>query len=263
MTILLTPFTHEPLCHGNTWKVQDEDQLAEQIASVALGQARHVQRILAGALLAPAPTTKNAANNAITLLTAKEGQDPWHRDGWLFQVISWIAANLASPNAVIRSPHMILAHKGFDGLQLDLDSITGAVTSVIIFEDKATDNPRETIRKDVWGDFQELEEGGRENVLIAEVSGLLQTVKNIDADMAIQNVIWKQARNYRVCITVGDSHATEAGRRRLFRDYDTVATGSAKRRRGETFYVKELRPWMEGLAMKSIAAVQAKVNAGV
>lgn len=262
MSIILTPFEHGALCHGSTWTVEDEDVLADQIARIALGQSRHVQRILAGANFGPSPTTANAASGAIDLLTAA-GEDPWHRDGWMFQAMSWIAAHGATPGGIIRSPHMILAHKGFDGLQLELDNNTGAVIAAIIFEDKATDNPRDTIRDDVWPEFAKLEAGDRENVLTAEVSALLQTQADIDPDIAIQNVIWKQARHYRISITIGETHSNEAGRLRLFRDYDTVAGGAVKRRRGETFYVQNLRQWMDGLAKKSIVAVQAKAMVDV
>jgi hypothetical protein len=48
MTISLTPFDCGELCHGNTWSVEDEGVLADQIARVAVGQARHVAKILAG-----------------------------------------------------------------------------------------------------------------------------------------------------------------------------------------------------------------------
>jgi hypothetical protein len=262
MSITLTPFEHGELCHGSTWTVEDEDVLADQIARIALGQSRHVQKVLAGANLGPAPTTADAAAGAITLLTVA-GEDPWHRDGWIFQAMSWIAANRATPGGIIRSPHMILAHKGFDGLQLELDQDTGAVVAAVIFEDKATDNPRDTIRDDVWPEFSKLEAGERENVLTAEVVALLQTQPGIDPDIAIQNIIWKEARCYCISITVGDTHANDAGRLRLFRDYDTIAAGAVKGRRGETFCIHDLRRWMNKLAQKAIVAVKANMVAHV
>ena len=61
--------------------------------------------------------------------------------------MSWIVASQANPSALIRAPHMILAHKGFDGLLLELDAATSVVTAAVIFEDKATSNPRQTITK--------------------------------------------------------------------------------------------------------------------
>lgn len=261
MSINLTPFSHESLCHGNTWAVADELVLAQQIARVALGQSRHVQKILAGASLGAPPTTSNAAAGAIELLTVAKGEDPWHRDGWIFQVLSWVAAHRAAPGGIIRAPHMILAHKGFDGLQLEVEK--EKVTAAIIFEDKATDNARSTIRDDVWPEFTAMEAGDRENVLTAEVTALLATQPNIDPDIAIENVIWKNVRQYRISITVGDSHSDEAGRRRLFKGYDKIAAGENQRRRGETLHVRNLRKWMQGLADQAIAAVHAGVTKNV
>jgi hypothetical protein len=70
---------------------------------------------------------------AIRLLAVPAGSDPRHRDGWMFQTISWLAANRANPTAAIRAPHMILAHKGFDGLQIEIDVSSGLVTAAVIF----------------------------------------------------------------------------------------------------------------------------------
>jgi hypothetical protein len=112
MPIKLTPFDHKPLCYGYMWAINDEDRLAEQIAYIALGQSSHVQKILADANFIPRTPSTNAAEDAIKLLTVNSGDDPWHRDGWIFQAISWIAANKAVSNGLIRSPQMILAHKG-------------------------------------------------------------------------------------------------------------------------------------------------------
>jgi hypothetical protein len=259
MPIILTPFTHGKLVQGNTWTVVDEDELARHIARVALGQSRHVQKILMGSALTLQPTTtRNAADCAIELLTV-QGSDPSHRDGWMFQVISWVAAYKASPNGIIRAPHMIAADKGFDGLQLELDAAK-KVSAAIIFEDKATINPRETIRGDVWPEFTAFETGKSENVLTAEVSALLSTQPGIDPDIAIQNIIWKSARRYRISITVGDQHRDEEGRRQLFKGFDNVVGGKLNKRQGETIYLPTLRQWMQSVAKKAIAEIKLKAK---
>jgi hypothetical protein len=254
MPISLTPYAQGDLCHGSTWKVPDEDQLADYVARIAIGQSRHVERILAGLSLGAPSTSQAAAKGARALLTVK-GDDPWHRDGWLFQAMSWVAANCAAPGGVIRAPHMILAHKGFDGLQLEIDAAGSIVTAAVIFEDKATDNPRDTVRDKIWPDFRGLESGAEEHVLTAEVTSLLRTVPGLDADAAVETIIWKDVRRYRVAITVGDTHGSVSGRAQLFAGYDEVAPGDNVRRRGETFQVSTLRPWMQNLAERSIAFV--------
>jgi hypothetical protein len=255
MPIVLTPFAIGSLCQGNTWAIPNAVELADQIARVAMGQSRHVEKILAGTSLKFPASSPGAKKAAIKLLTAAD--DPWHRDGWMFQVMSWIAAHTSDPSGIIRPPHMIPAHKGFDGLQLEVDSATGTVTAVVIFEDKATDRPRETIRNEVWETFKKLEEGEEDNLLTAEVGALLQTQPQLDPAIAIENIIWKQARHYRVCITVGRTHSTEAGRSSLFQGYDLVAAGQVERRRGETFHVENLRGWMQELADSAIASIFA------
>jgi hypothetical protein len=263
MPVVLTPFTHGTLCHGWAWTIDDVPELAQYVARVAMGQSRHVAKVLAGANVAPPPTSESVRAAAISLLTVSAGSDPWHRDGWIFQTISWLAANRANPSAVIRGPHMILAHKGFDGLQLEIDASSGFVTAAVIFEDKATDNPRDTIRDEVWPDFKLLEAGERENVLSADVSALLITRPDIDADRAIENIIWKQIRRYRVSITVGAIHASPEGRQRLFRGFDDIASGDVQRRRGEVLYIEQLRPWMASLATAAIGAINAMALANV
>ncbi len=259
MPIQLTPFDHKPLCYGYTWAINDETLLAEQIAYIALGQARHVQKILNEANIVSPKITANAATAAINLLTAiNAGKAAEHRDGWMFQAMSWIAANKTMGNGLIRPPHMIRAHKGFDGLQLQLDN-TNNVIAVIIFEDKATNNPRNKIQQQVWPEFLNFESGERENELMPEITSILQTKHDIDVDAAIETIIWKNVRHYRVSVTIGDTHADNVGRQNLFKDYDLNVTGADEKRRAETFYVANLRDWMEQLAQKAIASIQSKV----
>lgn len=260
MPIQLTPFDHKPVCYGYTWTINNEDRLAEQIACIALGQSFHVQKILTGANLVPRTPNANAAKDAIKLLTANSNieTEVYHRDGWMFQAMSWIAANKAMPNGLIATPHMIRAQKGFDGLQLKLDDAKNVVAA-IIFEDKATDNARAYIRDEVLPGFLKLESGERENEIIAEITGILRTQPAIDPDIAIETIIWKDVRHYRISITIGDTHANDAGRKRLFKDYDLKITGVDEKRRGETFLVNNLRDWMEQLAQKAIASIQSKV----
>lgn len=257
MPVQLTPIVYKSLVHGYTWKVSDENRLAELIAHVALGQARHVSKILLNVGAAALPTSMDEAWSAAEqMLTVPVGADPWHRDGWMFQVMSWLSALKAGTDSLINTPQMIFAQKGFDGVQLDFDP-AGAISAVVIFEDKATDNPRKTIHDEVWPEFEEYERGGDANVLVAEVIGLLEKRQGIDVDDVVRRVIWKDARHFRVSITVGDSHATDAGRGRLFKDYDKKIPGDVKRRRGETFYVDDLRAWMDRIASKGLAHIAA------
>lgn len=161
MTLTLVPIDHGELCHGWAWTIDDEDVLAERVARIVLGQYRHVAKILSGAGVPGPAANAEQANAALKQLTLAEGEDPWHRDGWLFQAISWIAAHQQPSASLTRMPHIRKADKGFDGMQLELNEAGTSVTSVVVFEDKATDKARDTIRDDVWPGIVALEKGER------------------------------------------------------------------------------------------------------
>lgn len=234
--------------------------LADRVARLALGQARHVASILAGIDKTPPATRADAAKGAIKLLTVPVGKPPYHRDGWVFQAISWIAAHRGDTGAVIRAPHMIHAHKGFDGFQLKLEDTGKNVTAVVIFEDKATENPRSKITGDVWKGIRDLEAGGRMNELIPETGGLLEAHQRcfpeLDIDSAIERIAWEDARHFRVAVTVDTSHDIDDARAALFKGFDEVAPGQAARRQAETMAIPKLRDWMGAFSSKVIQQIE-------
>jgi hypothetical protein len=116
MPLTLTPLCKNTISQGYSWTVDDEPALARLIAHVALGQSRKIVHVLNSLDEEPKKAPKSAIRSARKLLKAKGKEDAYHRDGWMFQVISWIAAHLEEPDRLIRAPHMIWAHKGLDGL---------------------------------------------------------------------------------------------------------------------------------------------------
>jgi hypothetical protein len=241
---------------GADWSITDEDQLAKLVAKVALGQARHVAKILQETDCIDYAPSPSAVDGAIRLLTAADPEKPWHRDGWLFQVLAWIAAHLQSPDTLKAAPHMIHAHKGFDGVHLKLDISNGTVISVVICEQKATGNPRNLITSQVWPEFQSLETGRRDNELVAEVATILERNGHVDVDQAVSTIIWQNSRSYCVAITVGDDEHSDKGRNALFKGYKKVVPArDLVCRRAETLYQPDLRKWMNNLAERAIKAV--------
>ena len=109
-----------------------------------------------------------------------------------------------------------------------------------------------------------LEQGERTNELCQEVSSLLEaqlkTFPNLDVDAAVQQIVWKETRRYRVAITVDKPHLTAKQRTRLFKDYDTYAPGDIARRGAETMCLPDLRPWMQTFADKVIAKIKASAR---
>ena len=246
---------------GSDWSITDEDELAKLVARVALGQSRYALKILQETGCQAYAPTDSALDGAIKLLSPGK-KDPYHRDGWVFQVISWIAAHLQNPESLKSSPHMIHAHKGFDGLHVCLDESNEDVVSIIICEEKATEGPRGKITTQVWPEFSSLETGDRDNELVSEVTGLLAQSQHSDPERAVHEIMWKQKRAYRLSITIGDDSNSEAGRQAVFKGYESIVLGSdVVRRRAETFHRKNLRVWMERFSSKTIL-VAREMEAG-
>jgi len=230
-----------------------------------MGQYRHVSQILDGLNVgAPKGSTAHAENAIQKMQVAKNG-DPWQRDGWIFQIISWIAAGQQTAGkAILKPPHIFHAHKGFDGLQLEISDDGQSVIAIVIFEDKATDYPRDTIRDDVWPGIVGLEAGERVADLTHEATSMLEAQQHIYPDMdiegAVDRILWQEARRYRVSITTGGTHKEEKARAGLFANYDTTASGELLRRQAETMHFEDLRAWMADFADRVISKLHELGN---
>lgn len=255
MVLKMTPVLKNGLCHGHSWEIVDRESLVYYLALAALGRSRHAHKILAGD--AQLQVKNRSFDSAIRKFALTAGNDPFHRDGWMFQVISWLAANHAHPGTFISAPHIIRADKGLDGLLLELNSGASEIAAAVVFEDKATTNPRDTIRDDVWPELMSFEDGERDDILTDGISALLQTTTNLDSEEVVNRVIWEKALKYRVSITIGNSHAKADGYARLFDGYDQIISGPDDRRRGEVFYCADMRQWMKDLATDCVAKLDA------
>lgn len=245
-----------PHFKARVWVPRDLDELAQAIADLALGQWRHVERLLQSTNRWEAADADYAIDSAIRSLTVLSGKDPWHRDGWVFQLISWIAAVEANPGPA-RLPQMDQASKGLDGLQLVIGRLSGKVKGAIIFEDKATDSPRDTVRDDVWPSFVKLEAGDRSSALAAEIASLLDRVPNVDPQAAVDRIMRDpKGRAYRVSVTAGNHHAGHESLNGLFKGFETTVVGSRSRRYGNVLEVEDLRPWMSDLCARAIALLE-------
>lgn len=254
MPISFTPIYEKGCWSGSTWTVDDEDALADMIARVALGQSRSVERILQATDALPGDYPTGGFAGAKALLTVEEGADPYHRDGWFFQVISWIAAHRQDADALIRAPQMIKADKGLDGLIVEFDE--NDVARVVICEEKATEHARQKVKGAVWPEFANFETGARDNELVATVTALLERSGDPEPDKTVADILWSDKRAYRVAVTVGEGHSTEAGRKRLFKGYDTIVSGEVDRRRAETLLLDDIRAWINAIATQAAAIVE-------
>ena len=259
MPLSFTPIGEKNRWSGSTWTIDDEEALADMIARVAIGQSRIVERILHATDTLPPGYPKGGFAGARALLSVEAEKDPYHRDGWIFQVIAWIAAHRQFEEALIRAPQMIKADKGLDGLIIEFDNDN--VARVVICEDKATENPRKMVRLKIWPEFGTFETGARDNELVASVTALLERAGDPDPDKIVADILWQDKRAYRAAVTVGDAHASERGRKRLFGDYEAIVAGDLSRRRAETLFLDDVRDWMDALAAKAVAIVDAAEGA--
>ena len=254
MVLKMTSISSQGLCGGNTWEVIDRESLILYLSLAALGRARHVDKIVGGGTQLNIPDRSFAA--AIKKFDLTKDNEPFHRDGWIFQVISWLAAKQTDPGKFLTAPHIMRADKGLDGLLIELDAAGENVIAAVVFEDKATTSPRNTIHTDVWPELQSFEDGDRDDLLTDGISALLQTSPNLNAEEIVNRVLWEKVLHYRVSITIGDSHAKPDGYTRLFDGYDEIIPGPDGRRRGEVFYCEDLRRWMSDLASDCVRKLE-------
>jgi hypothetical protein len=159
-------------------------------------------------------------------------------------VISWIAAKTASSGAtLIRAPHIRAADKGLDGLLIERGEGEAPLWRAVVCEDKATENPRSTVREKVWPEFEEFESGRRDSEINADACALAATLPSIEDRLRLLDDIQYVPLHYRVCVTV----EAEAPSDSLFRGYDEVVAGDdCDRRRAEIMPLNPpLRPWMD------------------
>lgn len=236
---------------GATWVIEDENKLAKLIALVAMGQDLSVEKILRSTGNLPSDYPNNSFASARKFLTVESGNQTDHRDGWLFQTVSWIAAHLTNKESFIQAPQMIHADKGPDGLIVEFGD--EKVASVVICEDKATKNPRKEIRSSVWPLFKKYETGDLNSSLISSVTSLLKGCPSLDPVKVVTNIFWDEQRAYRIAVTIHDKkYSDEDGRRKLFKNYETTVCGDIKRRRVEVVYFDDMRQRLANIADKAV-----------
>lgn len=251
---------------GQIWSVKDLDKLAKLIAVIALGQAQHAARIIQE--LEP----YGPAISDVDLYIGAKGQmrirgdtkkkrevSRYHRDGFLFECISWLTARQqASPRTYFKDPHISSTTQGLDGLSIEMHQEEQRVVGVTVFEDKCTRFPRQKFQQEIMVTFTEHHEGKRSPDLIANAVSLIKDsgLNGTDATNAAAKVLDKQFRTYRAALTVDKTITTTKKRKHLFKGYDELANITKDQRVGATFVVDgDLRDYFQNLADRVIHAL--------
>ena len=243
---------------GHEWSVADMNELACLIAIVLLGQAEHAAEIIATLDPSlPAYTDLNLIDDAKRQMRIKGSTEEkrhaskTHRDGFLFECISWIAARQESDDRTfLKDPHLDPTSHGLDGLIVQLHATDGEIVRSTICEDKCTTHPRTRFRDDVMTTFREHHHGTkRARDLVANATALLRVagLSRTEATRAAAKVTDKSARRYRAALTTGQLGAL--GRARLFKGYDDLDEIDQDQRVGAMLPLTlDLRDWFQALA---------------
>jgi len=238
------------------WSAPQLDQLVSLLAWLVVGHVLHVEQILTGSVSDDPAITERMVDIAKEKLHCADRNtvDKYghavphpcvvHRDGWLFQLISWIVSSKEFPGTIIKTPQPRKTESGFDGLLLKLDGST--ILYVLMVEDKATDDPRNTVRNKVWPEFKSYETGERDPELVAEASVLLRHWPGIDANQVVKAVDWLSKKRYRASVaTTKDNLPAQV---HVFEGYEDTVPGDPQRRLANLLLCANMRDFFEDLS---------------
>jgi len=281
MPIRLEPFASKA-CKFTEWsiKASKRNRLVEIVAYLYLRQEENALRIITALSPIKRASPGKVAANVIRKLTApythdleqlkspeptvrKKAEDKIrtsiiHRDGLLFQHISWIVAKKALPNGIMTSPHVRKADKGFDGFVMELDELQEGIETIILCEDKASEDPRKLITQSVWPEIEAIVDGQRDDEVLAELVTLLKIVPSIDAEDAIGTMFWEEARHFRVCVATSKKNRDKKSGcyTKLMKGFDEKVSGASKKRVGGVLVFDDVREGLAELAEEVIAKVK-------
>jgi hypothetical protein len=256
----------DPDVSGFTWTVADLGVLARLIAIVSLGQAQHAARIITALEPAtPAFSDADLIADAKAQMQVRGGTDDerqasrMHRDGFLFECMSWIVARQsADERTFLKDPHIDATSHGLDGLILQLHPTDPKVRRATICEDKCTANPRRLFQRDVMRTFGEHHGNKRARDLVANAAAIIREsgLNGTDATKAAARVLNRSVRSYRAALTTGVLN--EHRRARLFRGFTALDGIEPAQRIGATFEIDgDLRTWFQALADAVVAKLDA------
>jgi len=135
-------------CRGITFEVTDIDAVAKTIALVLIQEYDLARKLVIGTdhLTDVISLEKDDIEDIIQ--RRLHPKDVYHRDGFMFQLMMWLAAHLDLQDGdLVALPHSQGSAKGQDSIVVHRS--VDAVVGLTICEDKATENPRDMVRDEV------------------------------------------------------------------------------------------------------------------
>lgn len=265
MPLTITSKTFGNLYVDFEYVVSNRDKLVEYVGQLLLGRSLHIQRIIQGLdPLYPINTNKELVQSIIDEFSINTSENAlvYRIDGYLFQMISWIALKLQHINDDFYQffPHMQPAQHGFDGIAVTLKS-DKSIDKIIITEDKCTENQRKTIKELVFPEFEEYERHKKDNGIKDHLTTLLNCVYNQEKLLNIDDNIYDLSfRQYRVGLARGTNQINDKDRTSCFNGYDTSVNGNIDRRQASTIFLSDLRPWMNQFRLDVISFLKSQIK---
>lgn len=233
-----------------------------------MGQAAHAAQIITELLPAePAINNQALRLDAKQALTIKGDTDEkrqasrHHRDGLIFEAISWAAAQQETGGeALLRDPHIKSTNQGLDGLMIELDGTRTAIRRATIFEDKCSEDPRRVFRDEILPAFLTYHKNSRASELLTTTAALLEKagLNGTNAVEAAARVLAKEYRAYRGCLATTQEDDSQERRKRLFKNYEELDGITASQRIGGILVTTaDLRAWFHDLAGRAIAYINS------
>lgn len=234
-------------CLGIEFDVTDVESLAKTIALVLIQEYDMARNLLTGNTFSGGAAQFDQDEIEDIIQRRLHPKVIYHRDGFLFQLMMWLAAHLDLQHGdLVALPHSQGSAKGQDSIIVHRS--TDAVVALTICEDKATENPRNMVRDEVWPEIEKYEQGGRRDELRSNIIATLGTggIPSAEAQNLIRGISWAGNRRYRVRVTVEPNQRTF----KLFKGFEEIVNGDNEMRRGETTTLPSMRNWMTTLAEK-------------
>ena len=234
-------------CQGIEFDITDIDSLAKTIALVLIQEYDMARNLVTGNTFSEDTAQFDKDEIEDIIQRRLHPTVIYHRDGFLFQLMMWLAAHLDLQDGdLVALPHSQGTAKGQDSIIVHRS--TDAVVALTICEDKATENPRDMVRDEVWPEIKEYEQGGRRDELRSNIIATLGTggISSAEAQNLIRGISWSGKRRYRVRVTVEPNQRTP----KLFKGFEEIVNGDNEMRRGETTTLPSIRNWMTTLAEK-------------
>ncbi|PQQ25701.1 hypothetical protein [Photorhabdus hindustanensis] len=271
-------------CEFSEWTISHKSRakLIEVIAYLYLRQEENAQRVINTLEPRRRVPKGRVAENVVRKLTAPRAEDVEllqsgteaqkeaarkrintsiiHRDGLLFQHISWIAARLELPNGYMTSPHVRQADKGFDGFIIELDESVREIKRIVLCEDKASKSPRNLITSSVWPEIGTIRSGDRDDEILADLVTLLRSVPSIDAEEAVDEIFWEGAREFRVAVATGEDQRRTGSFLHIITGFKAVAGGELEARMAGVLAFEDVRTGLDLLAGEVAAKVEEIAN---